>query len=95
MTDSSEVYVKVASRVGENSPLQNPFNSLLDQDVDDSSDAYLLGTREHPGLSIVSIPLNSKNYLSWSNNIITSLKANKKERFIFEVLPIPKFGHPD
>lgn len=81
------------SQDGENSPTKIPL--LLDQENSNSDDVYLLGIGEHPGLSLISVPLTSKNNLSWSLDIVTSLESKGKEAFIFGTLPRPKFEELD
>lgn len=64
-------------------------------DLGNSDDVYLLGTREHSGLSLVSVSLTLKNYLLWSQNVVTSLEAKRNKVFLFWTLPRPKFGEPN
>lgn len=93
MAETGDFSVKLTSQARENSP---PATALLmHQDIDNSDDVYLLRTREHPRLSLVSIPVTPKNYLSWSQNVVTYLKSKGKEVFIFRTLPRPKFGEPN
>lgn len=58
-------------------------------------DVYVLGSDEHPKLSLFSIPLNATNYLSQRHDVLTSLATKGKEGFILRTLPKPKFGDPN
>lgn len=73
MDVSSDDSVKNGSQESEFSP-QAP--GLLEIPVS-VVDAYTLGIGDHPELSLLSIPLNSKNYLSWSDNILNNLIAKR------------------
>lgn len=55
-------------------------------------DAYTLETGDHPVLSLVSLPLTTKNSLGWSQDIMTSFTAKSKEGFIVGTLPKPTLG---
>lgn len=70
----------------------NFYPRMFDQ-VDEKSintpDVFLLGTGDHASLNLISILLNDKNYVAWSQNLMTSLEAKEKEGFIIGRLPRP------
>lgn len=54
-----------------------------------TSNFYLLGTGDHPGMSLVTVPLTPTNCFGWSDDIINNLIAKGKEGFITGTLPRP------
>lgn len=50
---------------------------------------YLLGTVDHPGLVLTTIPVKPKNYRPWSQGILNFIKAKGKLGFISGSIPKP------
>lgn len=52
---------------------------LLDQKRAYVSDAFILSSWDHPRMNLTSVPfIGIKNYISWSQDILTSLEAKGK-----------------
>lgn len=68
MDVTSYISIRNDYNVGENSP-QLPRLLEVPAAV---YDAYLLQTGDRPGISLVSVHLNSNNYLGWSDDILNN-----------------------
>lgn len=62
--------------------------------LEDPSSPYYLHPSEGPGLQLVSHPLTSDNYPSWSRSIIIALTIKNKIGFIDGSLPSPPATSP-
>lgn len=85
MNAPCDIYIRNGSDVCENSP-QLP--ELLEVPAA-IYDVYLLRTGDHPGISLVSLHLNSNNYLGSSDDILNNLITKGKRGFITGNLPKP------
>lgn len=85
MEAPSDESVKNESNEGELIPQSPGLLELPRNGVD----AYALGIGDYPGLSLVSVPLTTTNYLSWNDDILNNLTAKGKEGFITGLLPKP------
>ena len=50
--------------------------------LDDSSSLYFLHNGDHPGLILVTYPLTSSNYNTWSRAMLMAITANNKVGFV-------------
>lgn len=89
MAQSSKSSVKNVLQSSDTSP-RTP--ALVEQKSVEIADAYILGIGEHPDLSLIFVPLNSTNYMSWRHDVLTSLATKGNEGFILKTLPKPMFG---
>ncbi|KAL2244219.1 UNVERIFIED_CONTAM: hypothetical protein Sindi_0539900 [Sesamum indicum] len=61
---------------------QGSGNLVEDQKMSIWPERFKLHGGEHPGMSLVLIPLDSNNFLTWSRSIKLALGAKRKLGFI-------------
>ncbi|KAL8499117.1 hypothetical protein ACS0TY_022187 [Phlomoides rotata] len=91
--------VPAPAPVNNNNAWQNQFGVLdLNDDRDDRapiSPAFMVHGSEHPGMILVSHPLNGLNFVSWHKSMLIALGAKSKLGFIDGSLVPPARNTPD
>ncbi|KAL5562858.1 hypothetical protein UlMin_032605 [Ulmus minor] len=57
--------------------------------IEDSSSPYFLHNGDHPGLNLVSNPLNGANFHTWHRAMLMALNAKNKIGFVDGTISIP------
>ncbi|XP_062093421.1 uncharacterized protein LOC133799420 [Humulus lupulus] len=60
---------------------------------EDANNPYFMGTRDHPGLILVSPPLTDTNFQQWARVFKLSVGAKNKTGFLTGTIPQPSFDH--
>ena len=70
--------------------------SKLDASKSDLSNPYFTHHSDHPGLVLISKPLNGDNYSAWPRAMTLALNAKNKLGFVNGTIKAPsKETHPD
>lgn len=63
------------------------------EQVHQNNDTFNLQNSDNPSMKLITVPLNGKNYLSWSRSMTLALRAKEKLGFIDGSCKIPPAGY--